>query len=170
MLDSLFRGRHECYGAFEIAQTAAPNGKAAIVIVVTESRFPTPHRECATCIRPAVENGSYVQICVRGKAGGILPVVGIKELPYSMGRFFPNKARKPRIKYCVFDDVITGAMVLVPTPFPVGHDCQWLVLSNQITDSKLCLFMDWNFSIRILKKKGFCTDQGRRFMRCLPLQ
>ena len=69
-----------------------------------------------------------------------------------MGWFFPNDAGKPRVKYCVFNDVITGAVILMPTPFPVGYDCQRFVLSNQITDSKFCLVIDWNFSIGVVKE------------------
>src|SRR5271157_2066145 len=39
MLDTLLRRRHQRDGTLKIAQTATLNCKAAIVIVVTESRF-----------------------------------------------------------------------------------------------------------------------------------
>src|SRR5271157_6644145 len=76
MLDTLLRRRHQRDGTLKIAQTATLNCKAAIVIVVTESGFASPHGECAACIQPSVEYRSYVQVCIRDKASGIFPVVG----------------------------------------------------------------------------------------------
>src|SRR5215469_14177322 len=106
----------------KVTQTAAPDSKAPVVIVITEAALAPPHRECATRIQPMIEDRSYIHICVYDEAS------------------------------CVVDDGVTGAMVLVPTSFPVGNDRRRLVLSNQITDSKLCLVIYRNLSVRILEE------------------
>ena len=136
----------------KVTQTAAPDSKAPVVIVITEAALAPPHRECATRIQPMIEDSSYIQICVYDEASCVFPVVGKEQLADPMGCFRANEGRKSCVKDCVVDDGVTGAMVLVPTSFPVGNDRRRLVLSNQITDSKLCLVIYRNLSVRILEE------------------
>src|SRR5271166_1805544 len=152
MLNALLFRRHQSDSAIEIAQAATRNGHAAIVIVVAEPGFASPHGESAARIQPAIAYRSDIEIGVRDEASGIFPVVGKEQFPHSMSWFFANDGRKAGVEDGVVDDVVAGAMVLMPTSLPVSHDGGRLVLANQIADSKFRLFIDGNFSVWVWKE------------------
>ena len=69
-----------------------------------------------------------------------------------MRRFFANYRGKTCIKDRVLDDFIAGAVIFVPTSFPVGDDCRRLTLADHITDSKLCFVIHKDFAVGIVKE------------------
>ena len=165
----LLRRRHQRYGALGIARTAAQDCQADVVIVVTKTIFTTPHGEQAASAQPDIKEGRDVQVGVGDKAVSIFPVIGEVELAYDMGRIFSNDGRKTRVKDRVFDDVVAGAMVFVPTSFPVGDDRRGFVFADQIADSELDLVAEWNFRVGIGKEESLGAQQRGSLFRGLVL-
>src|SRR6516164_9013958 len=100
---------------FKPGNTTAHDRKAVVVIVVPKKTcLSPPHRIEVTSPEPFLKDRLDVDVRVRYKAGGILPVVRVENFRDRMRGAAPLKRFQPCEKNGIADNPVSVSMILVP--------------------------------------------------------
>src|SRR5215475_1193455 len=161
----LTRIRHQRDGVLEPGKTSAHDRQRAVVIVISEKPcLPPPHGIKVAGLHPLLVDRFYIEIGIRHKVGGILPVVGVKNLGYGMCRAATNKGFQGGVENGIPNDQMTILMILVPASAPVRNNDVWLVLPDSITNCQSAFFVKWNFRVGVRQKYCLCPEQASCFL------
>src|SRR6266566_823297 len=150
---------------FKPGNTTAHDRKAAVVIVVPKKTcLSSPHGIEVTSLEPFLIDGLDVDVGVRDKAGGILPVVRVENFRDRMRGAAPLESFQPCEKDGIADNAVAVSMIFVPACTPVSHHNLRFMLADCVTNSQRTLFIEGDLTIRVGEEDSIDAEQAGRLL------